>query len=407
MSNIPTPPPLPPLPTPPPAPYERSMSYGSKIILLGLQCFVLMIGTLVIWNISYSREERNLNVSEQIASEWGKPVRIQGPAAKAQLDSAVLCRPETYFCTATVETKSLHRNIYEAEVFNAHVSLKGTFCKDSIAMIGDSIFLQLRIPTRQLTEHSALKMGGQTVKWNRSDEYLFSEVDVTDMPQVIEFSTDFDIRGSGSLFVRQIGDKSVISIEGEASNPSFRGSSLPDERSLVGRTFSARWQSDEAPIDLTSDDDSWSVGTNFLVGVDRYQKVERSLKYAFLIIVLTFISVLFAEIMLRRNIPLLNYFLIGAALIIFYILLLSFSEHMSFGFAYTIASVMTVLLIAGYMWMMLGSRKVGIVIGSILTAMYTSCYILLTLETYALLLGSLLLFAALAAMMYGSLQIRR
>ena len=126
-----------------------------------------------------------------------------------------------------------------------------------------------------------------------------------------------------------------------------------------------------------------------------------------MIILLTYISVLFTEIVMKRNIPLVNYFLIGAALIIFYTLLLSFSEHMSFGIAYVIASIMTIALIAGYMWKMLSSRKTGIVIGTILSVLYISCYILLSLSTYALLLGSLILFIALAAMMYGSLQIKR
>ncbi len=80
---------------------------------------------------------------------------------------------------------------------------------------------------------------------------------------------------------------------------------------------------------------------------------------------------------------------------------------MSFGIAYVIASIMTIALIAGYMWKMLCSRKTGIVIGAILSVLYVSCYILLSLSTYALLLGSLILFIALAAMMYGSLQIKR
>ena len=111
--------------------------------------------------------------------------------------------------------------------------------------------------------------------------------------------------------------------------------------------------------------------------------------------------------MTGRNIPLLNYFLIGAALIIFYSLLLSFSEHVSFGIAYLIAAAMTVVLITGYMWRMLGSAKVAVMIGLILTGMYVVCYILLTLSTYALLLGSLMLFAALAAVMYASLKLKR
>ena len=100
-----------------------------------------------------------------------------------------------------------------------------------------------------------------------------------------------------------------------------------------------------------------------------------------------------------------NYFLIGAALILFYCLLLALSEHISFGWAYLVAMAMTVGLITIYMWRMLRSRKVGLVMGSILTVIYTSCYIMLCVSSYALLMGSLLLFCALAGLMYGSLRI--
>ena len=172
------------------------------------------------------------------------------------------------------------------------------------------------------------------------------------------------------------------------------------------KTFTARWESSLTPAGITYEDDSGAVGTKFLVGVDRYQKVVRSLKYAFIIIFLTYVSVLFTEILMKRNIPLLNYFLIGAALIMFYSLLLAFSEHMSFGMAYLIGAAMTVALISGYMWRMLGSRRAGIINGLILMSLYLGCFILLTISTYALLLGSLILFCAVAAMMYGSLQIK-
>ena len=393
--------------TPPPIPYKRRMSYGTKILLLGLQCVLLMIGALAIWLISYSRDERNKDVAEQIANEWGESVYIQGPTVKENLDSASWFRPQTFTCNANVETKSLHRNIYEAEVFNAHVAMSGSFNKDSIAIASDTVFLELGVNTKQLAKTVPLKIGGKTIDWHKSDYFLFAKVNVRDMPQTIDFSTDFEIHGSSALFIKQIGEQSLVTIDGEAPNPSFRGSSLPDKRNLRGRRFSARWESEDAPVGATYKDDFGFVGTNFLVGVDRYQKVSRSLKYAFIIILLTYISVLFTEIIIKRKIPLLNYFLIGAALIIFYTLLLSFSELLSFGTAYMIASLMTIILIAGYMCKMLRSRKIGIVIGSILSSLYISCYILLSLSTYALLLGSLILFIALAAMMYGSLQINR
>lgn len=397
------------IPTPPPIPYQirRKKSYGTKIVILGMQCVVLMVGAMIIWSLVYSRNERSENVAEQIAGEWGSHVYIEGPFAREKSDSARRVRPQTFNCDAKVETKSLHRNIYEAEVFTAHVSMTGTFSRDSLIALGDTAYILVSLKSRQIAKLSPLKFGNQSVQWKRQEDYIMARVDTRDIPKTIDFAIDFDIRGSGSLFVKQIGENSSITIDGKARNPSFNGSSLPYKRIVHDRNFRARWESEDERIGQTYENGDGYVGTKFLVGVDRYQKVSRALKYAFIIILLTYLSVLFTEMITKRNIPLFNYFLIDAALIIFYTLLLSMSEHVSFGIAYLIAAAMTVLLITGYMWKMLGSRKVAIIIGLILTGMYGSCYIMLTLSTYALLLGSLILFVALAAVMYGSLKLQK
>lgn len=383
------------------------MSYGTKVLLLGLQCAALMIGALMIFAMSYSRDQRNKNVAAQIANEWGGTVHIQGPTARNPQDSSILIRPQTFNCNAKVNTKSLHRNIYEAEVFDAHVSMNGTFNKGSLEALGNTILIEVRLNPSQIARLSPLKIGDKSVEWKKSDNGLTAEVESSDMTQTVEFSTDFDVHGSWGIFIKQIGKESIIDISGDAPNPSFSGSGLPDERDIQDRQFNARWDSMDEHIDPTYEEKSGYVGTNFLVGVDRYQKVARALKYSFIIILLTYLSVLLTEMITKRNIPLLNYFLIGAALIIFYSLLLSFSEHMSFGIAYLIAAAMTVLLITGYMWKMLGSANLGIMMGLILSVMYVVCYILLTLSTYALMLGSLTLFVALAVVMYASLKLKR
>lgn len=394
--------------TPPPLPCDnpKPVSYGKKIFLMGLMCCVLMFGILAIWLMSYSRESSNKDVAESIVSQWGKSVYITGPTIKENLDSTDWRRPVTFDCQAEVITKSLHRSIYEAEVFTANVNMSGSFDRDSLLLLGDSVVFELGVTTKQIVKLNPLKVCGKLVSWHKSDYYLFAKVNLNDLPETIAFSTDFEVRGSEALFIKQIGETSTVTINGEASNPSFNGYSLPVERNSRSGRFAAKWE-DSAPDGVTYTDELGFVGTNFLVGVDRYQKVGRSLKYSFIIIILTFISVLFVEIMRKQPIPLLNYFLIGTALIIFYSLLLSLVELIPFGFAYLIASIMTVALITGYMWKLLNSRKLGLSIGTVLALMYLFCYIMLSISTYALLLGSLLLFFSLAAMMYASLKLKR
>lgn len=394
------------VPPPLPSKYRKPVSYGKKVFLMGLMSCVLMFGVLAIWIMSYSRESSNKEVAESIVNQWGKSVYIQGPTAKENLDSVEWVRPLKFDCQAEVATKSLHRSIYEAEVFAANVSMSGSFDRDSLRALGDTVVFELGVLTKQIANLKPLKICGKEISWHKSDYYLFAKVNLDELPETIEFSTDFEVRGSEALFIKQIGENSTVTINGEASNPSYNGYSLPIERSHRGSRFSAKWE-DSVPDGVTYTDELGFVGTNFLVGVDRYQKVERSMKYSFIFIILTFISVLFVEIMRKQPIPLLNYFLIGAALIIFYSLLLSFVELIPFGFAYFIASAMTVALITGYMWKMLQSRKLGLSIGGVLSLMYLFCYIMLSISTYALLFGSLLLFFSLAAMMYASLNLKK
>lgn len=393
---------------PPPPPLyviepKSNITYGKKVLLLGLQCVLLMIGAFMIWTESYSRSARSEEVADEIVDRWGSAVRISGPTISYNTDSKKVCPPATLVCDANIGTESLHRNRYEAEVYTAHVKMAGTFNIDAEA---DSATMFIEIGDAHIKSLQPLKIGGKTCEWKKKGSQLCAKIDFADMPRVADFSTEFDVDGSSSFMVALAGEKSSVVINGEASNPSFSGHRLPSDRNIDGGKFTANWNI--SGISGVDSDDAICeyVGVDFLVGVDRYQKVARSLKYAFLIILLTYISVLVAEVMMKHYIPLLNYFLIGAALIIFYTLLLSFVEFLSFGLAYLIASAMTVLLIGGYMAKMLSSWKAGSIIGAILTLIYIVCFILLSLSTYSLMLGSIIIFFALAALMYVSLRIK-
>ena len=391
------------IPPIPPLRNIKSISYGKKIFFMALMACVLMFGVLAIWVMSYSREKTNKEVAQSIVDQWGGTVHVEGPVAQRSLVNADWVPALSFNCNAEVVTKSLHRSIYEAEVFTASININGKYEKDNLLKSGDSIVLKLVVDSKQLIELGDLKFGNRTFPWHPAEYDQYAKVDLRDMPDIIEFSTNFVVKGSSGLFIKQIGKSSEITINGEAPNPSFTGSALPVERTVHDDSFSARWEA--RAIDTSNDNYFGFEGMYFLTGVDRYQLVDRSLKYSFIIIFLTFVSVLFVEIIRKHPIPLLNYFLIGAALIIYYSLLLSFVELISFGPAYLIASVLTVVLISGYMWKMLDSRKLGASICVILSLIYLIIYIMLNISTYALLFGSLLLFFALAAMMFASLKI--
>ncbi len=377
----------------------KNISYGKKVVYLGLQCFVLMFSAFIVWGMAYSREETNRSTSRSITSEWGGPVTMTTPTLGCSTDSVAGITPLQYRCEAAVEAQSLHRGIYEAEVYNASVTISGTFSKAELPVCADSLAtLKLTLPAAQLVRTGELRIAGHSLKWKKEAEGLSATLPCDSLPEIIDFATVLEIRGSGALRIGSEAASAEITIAGTAHAPSFHGTTPPAQRSVEGSRFSATWVEEDSTNSYAS--------TSFLTGVDRYQKVCRSIKYAFMLILLTFICVMFTEIVLGQVIPMLNYFLIGAALVLFYCLLLSFAEHMTFGYAYLAASAMIIPLITAYMWLMLRSRKAALTMAGLLTALYVICYIMLCLSDYALLMGSLLLFVALAALMYGSVNRR-
>lgn len=404
------PPPVPPMAQSPLPPYfppqPKPMSYGLKAFLMGLIACLLMIGTLTMWIITRNRSYSDNNVSKAIISQWGSEIEIAGPFVSNTLTDTYEIAPLLLNCDANIQSLSLHRGIYDVEVYNANIAVSGKFLRSELERFGDSAVIKFTLPTKQLTNFKEIDFGGQRIELESGHGYLYATVPLANMPDEIPYSVNFEMRGSEAFYVQEIGHEADINVHGNAENPSFSSDAMPEERSITSRGFAAQWRNSGLP-DWATVQQPRRVGSSFLTGVTNYQKVERSLKYSFMIILLTFISVLFIEMIRKETIPLFNYFLIGVALILFYTLLLSFSELIAFAWAYLIAAGMTVALITGYMWRMLRSRKLGLSIGSLLTLMYLFCYMMLTTSTYALLLGSLILFFALAAIMYASLKVKR
>jgi len=148
-----------------------------------------------------------------------------------------------------------------------------------------------------------------------------------------------------------------------------------------------------------------SFGVILLSPFDAYAQTMRSLKYAILIIGLTFFAYFFTEIFQRRPVHPLQYILIGMALVIFYTLLLSISEYIQFPLAYLTASSATVLLLSWYTKSIFNNWKVVLVFASLLSALYLFIYVLIQMQDNALLFGSIGLFILLAAAMYLSRKI--
>ena len=198
------------------------------------------------------------------------------------------------------------------------------------------------------------------------------------------------------------------------TTPSFAGSFLPANREVTKDGFTSDWKVVQVnrnyPQVIAGNayyravNDS-KFGVNVLIPLQHYQKSMRTVKYAILIILLTFVVSFFVEMIQKKDIHPVQYLLIGLALCLFYSLLVSISEHTSFTIAYIIAALMTDGLITCYLAGVLKIKKTALAIGGLLLALYAFIFVLLQLESYALLAGSIGLFVLLAVLMHYSQKI--
>ncbi|MCK5027536.1 MAG: cell envelope integrity protein CreD [Candidatus Pacebacteria bacterium] len=226
------------------------------------------------------------------------------------------------------------------------------------------------------------------------------------------FSLTLALDGSQSLLFVPLGRTTNVNLASVWDTPSFNGAFLPDTREVTDDGFSASWEildlnRNYPQLWVGSKHNIYSAtfGVNLLVPVDEYQKSERSAKYAMLIISLTFMIFFFSEIFNKKRVHPIQYLLVGLALVLYYSLLISFSEVVGFDWAYLIASVSTIGLISGYSKVILPTSRMLYLQALILAFLYLFVYTILQLEDYALLAGSIGLFIILSVVMYLSRKI--
>ncbi|NJO25864.1 MAG: cell envelope integrity protein CreD [Bacteroidia bacterium] len=236
----------------------------------------------------------------------------------------------------------------------------------------------------------------------------FSAEDVT---KEHSFNMQFPVNGSEQLMFSASARENRIQMKSEWPDPSFTGIKLPDVRQVSDSGFTAQWKflNRAVPMiwkDYVYDLSAASFGADLIIPVDGYDKTERSIKYALLCIVLTFAAFFLIESIYKKPLHLVQYGLAGLALVLFYTLLLSISEYLGFNTAYFIAGIATISLVTWFVGSIMKSPKLGVFISFVLTVVYGYIFSIIQLRDYALLMGSIGLFAALGIIMYFSRKLQ-
>ena len=418
---------------------KRSDRMLLKLILIGLLSVILLIPQQLILHMVSERNATSREAEEEVEQMWSASQRVIGPVVRIpgkKNFKQVYLLPEELRVKGDVRTENRHRGNFDVTVYTADLTLDGSLQMPNLSDYVDSIYdlskaevLLSLSDFRGLSENVVLRLNGKDYPM-RSDKdeelgsVLCCRIPVEELQDSASasYSVRLPLKGSESLMFLPVGNSTSVELTSNCATPSFQGNFLPDERTVADSGFTATWKVLALNRDFGQSVTRWceygnevshsvsmhdnEFGVMMKVPVLQYQQTTRTVKYAYLFIFLTFATVFFVEY--RRQTPIhpVQYLLIGTALLVFYALLLSFCEHIPFFWSYVIAMLMTVTLITGYLAGILKIRKTALMVGVLLLALYIFLYILLQMETYALLFGSLGIFVILAVLMYASQKVK-
>jgi inner membrane protein len=409
-------------------------SVSFRLLVPAALVLLLQIPVALIDGTIAERRTTKSAAFSEVTATWGAPQQVVGPvltvpvrAPSANGTETVVARqflPRTLSVRGRVDTEVRRRGIFDVPLYVARLHVEGTFATPvethSTVLLWEQASVAVGLSdARAIRAASALSFGDRKLSWEPgAGDAPFLEggvhvaVPIAAAPSgAIPFAFDLTLAGSGRLAVVPAGDDTLVTLASPWRDPSFDGGSLPVERRVGAAGFEATWKTTSLGRGFAS---SWSrpqevtrqhlaasaLGVSLLSPVDTYRSNERAVKYQLLFLGPTFFAFVLFELLAPLRIHPVQYLLVGFALCLFYLLLLSFSEHFGFARAYAIAAADVVVLVTAYVRFVLGKGSRALTIGGFLTVLYAFLFVLLQIQDHALLVGSVGLFLLLAGVMW-------
>lgn len=429
----------------------------SKFSVIGFLTLLFLIALTMLSNLVSERQSYNESVLKGIGQDYVNPQTVLTPFIVVPTTNSQACGNDLKkTCVFTkdiiispshsswthqlkVSDENFKRGIYKARTYVDAVSIKGSFVIPNQSMVApnnqtinqtihwDKATIRLSISDlRGLTNQPVMTLNQQKVVFNfptdgRADRLAmtFTEAPIELNPQTqnLDFDLNFELNGMSSLEVIPVGRDMSMSVDANWAHPSFYGASLPQKK-FQDSGFNATWQNtyvanqnaerlnacmsngNKTTCDLLKNAENSAFAVKFINAVDTYTMTDRTIKYGLLFLMITFGAFFLFEVLKKLRIHPMQYTLVAAALGVFYLLLLSFSEHVDFAFAYLASSTACVLLISFYVYYVLKGLGRTLLLTTILSSMYASMYVILQSEDLTLILGSVLVFVLIAVMMF-------
>jgi inner membrane protein len=428
-------------------------SLFTKFIIIAVLAFILLLPLSMIGNVIDDRQyHREAAIQDIVASSTGEQVltaailvapykeqviretekyedgKKHTVQKQVTLQKYKYILPEKLVISGNVTTEERYRGIHKVPVYTADLDISGRFHVEKSLGITERLehitfqkpYIVLGVQDiRGINQSVKLNVDGQAV-----DLHPGSQTSV--IPQGIhgtlnlgygkDADFDFDmslaLQGMKALSFLPTGKSTQIDLTSPWPHPSFHGRFLPKNRVISEDGFEAAWETSFFASNMpqllekcaanSGDCSAFNnnvMGVSLHQGVDIYLQSERSVKYALLFVGLTFVAFFLFEVIKGLRIHAVQYGLVGVALALFYLLLISLSEHIAFGLAYIIAASACVSLISFYVRYVLGSWGRSMLFAGSLAGLYGALYMLIRSEDYALLMGSFLLFAVIGFIM--------
>lgn len=444
-------------------PERLSGSLAVKFTIVALLVVMFVIPWGIVYSMVSERTTRRGEAAREVSAIWGGPQQvgavvltvpyhepwIAAPADKSRpeqpaRDGVVRVLPESLDMQVELVPSVRYRGMFPVTVYTANVKISGRFVlpdlaavhADPEAMLWDRAMVRIGLAhMKSVNPDAALVWNGARLPLAAAMEPMPGltanglEAAVPDpraaataTPGGLPFELVLEMKGTGSFSFQPAGKVTSVVLSSTWPDASFTGAFLPDSRQSSALGFEARWRvgsfgrgypqawregesrrqgcCEFISAQLGAAQQAAVFGAELVTAVDLYQQTERSVKYGMLFVGLTFLLFLLIELLRGVRVHPVQYVLVGGALLVFYLLLLSLAEQIGFGAAYLTAASATVVLIASYVAHAFRRRTDGLQAGAWLAGLYATLFVLVRLEDYALLAGALLLFGVIAAVMY-------
>lgn len=418
-------------------------SISLKLLVIGIFVLILLIPSEMVQSLIRERESTRNEAISEIWRTWGDRQVLAGPVVTVPVVSSKTLTngtiesstrflhflPENLSVSGNVVPVIRYRSIYEVVLYSSSLAVIGNFkplVPKGLNVQPEDIKWDKAYVTFGISDMKGVKENID-LAWNDSVFRMQPGIPVHDIikggvsiPVAInpaisnKFSFKLKLNGSRLLSFLPFASDMNVNLTSSWANPSFEGAFIPAEKSVTKNGFSAKWKilelnrnygqfgfddfigfGEKSPNEMFDNDRiapenaAGGFGVNLIMPVDQYQRTTRAAKYGVLFVILTFVTFFFFELLRKKYVHPLQYLIVGFAIMLFYLLLLSLAEYLLFDIAYLISATVITLMVMLYAGAIFSNRRYGIIVGLILFMLYAYFYTLLQLQLYSLLFGSI------------------